>query len=126
MHNTDIWWNMVIKFTKQIGITFANIINRKVNSKPCQTADIGFFRKSLLASEANLESCHRSKIQLLRFKSFIIFARISILNVWNHHHFFIQIPILGHILVRSVHKTHVLYLTKILLNRTTLRGQTLS
>ena len=29
----------------------------------------------------------------------------------NHHHFFIQIPILGHVLVHSVDKTHVLVVT---------------
>ena len=43
MHNTDIWWNMLIKVSKQLGNTFAKIINTKVNSKPCQTAEIQLF-----------------------------------------------------------------------------------
>ena len=30
----DIWWNMLIKFGKQIGNSLAKIINTKVNSKP--------------------------------------------------------------------------------------------
>ena len=37
VHKTDIWWNMLIKFSKQIGNSFARKINTKVNSKPCQT-----------------------------------------------------------------------------------------
>ena len=40
MHNTDIKWNMLIKFSKQIGNSFAKMINTKVNSKPCQTAEM--------------------------------------------------------------------------------------
>ena len=32
--------------------------------------------------------------------------------------FFIQIPVLGHVLIHSIHKTHDLLLTKILLTRT--------
>ena len=43
MHNTDIWWNMLIKVSKQLGNTFAKIINTKVNSKPCQTAETELF-----------------------------------------------------------------------------------
>ena len=43
MHNTDIWWNMLIKVSKQLGNTFAKIINAKVNSKPCQTAEVELF-----------------------------------------------------------------------------------
>ena len=31
VHNTDISWNMLIKFSKQIGNSFAKIINTKVN-----------------------------------------------------------------------------------------------
>ena len=30
---------------------------------------------------------------------------------WNHHHFFIRIPILGHVLVHSIDKINVLILT---------------
>ena len=40
VHNTDIKWNMLIKFSKQIGNSFAKMINTKVNSKPCQTAEM--------------------------------------------------------------------------------------
>ena len=43
MHNTNICWNMLIKFSKQIGNNFAKIINTKVNSKLCQTADMELF-----------------------------------------------------------------------------------
>ena len=80
-HNTGIWWNMLIKFTKQIRISFAKIINTKVNSKPCQTAEIGFSRKSLLAIRG--ESYHTSKMELFAKivkteKSFTIFARTCI------------------------------------------------
>ena len=32
VHNTDIWWNKLIKFSKQIGNSFAKITNTKVNS----------------------------------------------------------------------------------------------
>ena len=31
----DIWWNIVIKLSKQIGNSLAKMINTKVNSKPC-------------------------------------------------------------------------------------------
>ena len=41
--NTDIWWNMLIKFSNQIGNSFAKIINTKINSKPCQTAEMELF-----------------------------------------------------------------------------------
>ena len=34
VQNTDIWWNMLIKFSKQVGNTFPKIIYTKVNSKP--------------------------------------------------------------------------------------------
>ena len=43
VHNTDIWWNMLIKFSKQIGNSFAKIINTKVSSKPCQIAEMELF-----------------------------------------------------------------------------------
>ena len=43
VHTTDIWWNMLIKFSKEIGNSFAKIINTKVNSKPCQTAEMELF-----------------------------------------------------------------------------------
>ena len=37
----DIWWNMLIKFSKQIANTFAKIL--KANSKPCQTSEMELF-----------------------------------------------------------------------------------
>ena len=43
VHNSNIWWNMLIKFSKQIGNSFAKIINTKVNSKPCQTPEMELF-----------------------------------------------------------------------------------
>ena len=38
MHNIDIWLDMLITFSKQIGNSFTKIINAKVNSKRSQTA----------------------------------------------------------------------------------------
>ena len=43
VHNTNICWNMLIKFSKQIGNNFAKIFNTKVHSKLCQTADMELF-----------------------------------------------------------------------------------
>ena len=43
VHNTEIWWNMLIKSSKQIGNSFAKTINTKLNSKPCQTAEMELF-----------------------------------------------------------------------------------
>ena len=43
VHNTEILWNMLIKFSKQIRNSFAKIINAKVNLKPCQTAEMELF-----------------------------------------------------------------------------------
>ena len=43
MHNTDIWWKMLIKFSKQVGNSFAKIINTNMNSKLCQTAEVELF-----------------------------------------------------------------------------------
>ena len=41
VQNIDIiWWNMLIKFSKHIGNSFAKIINTKVNSKLCHTAEM--------------------------------------------------------------------------------------
>ena len=39
VYNTDIWWNMLMKFSKQIGNSFVKIINTKVNSRLIQTAE---------------------------------------------------------------------------------------
>ena len=54
VHNTDIWWNMLIKFSKQIGNSFAKIINTKVNSKPCQAAEIELFPQFASSSRGEL------------------------------------------------------------------------
>ena len=43
MRNTGIWWNMLIKFSKQVGNSFPKIIHTKVNSKPCQAAEMDLF-----------------------------------------------------------------------------------
>ena len=69
MHNTvllDIWWNMLIKFSKQIGNSFAKIINTKENTKSCLTSKMKLFPK-IVKSE----------------KPFTIFAKTSILDVWQ-------------------------------------------
>ena len=55
MHNTDIWWNMLIKFSKQIGNSFAKIINTKVNSKTCQTADMELFPQVVTSFRGELK-----------------------------------------------------------------------
>ena len=59
MHNTDIWWNMLIKVSKQLGNTFAKIINTKVNSKPCQTAEIELFPQVV--------TCFRGELRILPY-----------------------------------------------------------
>ena len=46
VHNTDMWWNMLIKFGKQIGNSFARIINTNVTSKSCQIAEMEPFSAS--------------------------------------------------------------------------------
>ena len=46
VHNTyllDIWWNVLIKFSRQIGNSCAKIINTKVNSEFCQTSEMELF-----------------------------------------------------------------------------------
>ena len=46
MHNNvlpDIWWNMLIKFSKQIGKSFAKIVNAKMSSILCQTSEMELF-----------------------------------------------------------------------------------
>ena len=43
MHNIDVWWNMLTKFSTQIGNSFVKIINTNVNSKPCQRAEMELF-----------------------------------------------------------------------------------
>ena len=36
----DIWWNMLIKFSKQVGNSFEKINNTKVNSNLCQPSEM--------------------------------------------------------------------------------------
>ena len=46
VHNAvllNIWWNMLIKFSKQIDNSFVKIINTKVSSKLCQTSEMELF-----------------------------------------------------------------------------------
>ena len=78
----DTWWNMFIKFSKQIGNSFARIIQY-----PVKHLRWLFFRKSLLASEANSGSCQTYKIELfakiVKNKKLTIFAKTSILGVWQ-------------------------------------------
>ena len=89
VHNTvllDIWWNMLIKFSKQIGNSFAKIIDKKVYPNPAKHLRWSFFRKLLLASEANSESSQTSKMELFgkivkSQKRFTVFAKNSILDV---------------------------------------------
>ena len=69
MHNTvllDIWWNMLIKFSKQIDSSFVKMINTKVSSKPCQTSEMELFPK-IVKNE----------------KLFTIFPKTFVLNVWR-------------------------------------------
>ena len=39
----EIWWNMLIKFGKQIDNSLAKIINTKVNSRSCWTSEMELF-----------------------------------------------------------------------------------
>ena len=43
VHSTDIWWNMLNRFSKQVWNKFPKIILKNVNSKPCQTVVMEFF-----------------------------------------------------------------------------------
>ena len=64
VHKSDTWWNMLIKFNKEIGNNFAKINKIKIIKDPIKQLRWSFIRKLLLASEANSESCHISKIKL--------------------------------------------------------------
>ena len=62
----DLWWNMLIKFSKHIANTFAknnSWLQRRIKS-PVKHLRWSFFRKLLLASEANTESCQTSKMEV--------------------------------------------------------------
>ena len=84
LHNTvllDIWWNMLIKFNKQIGNSFAKIINTKVSSKLCQPSEMELFPQ--IATGFRGESCQTSKMELFaqiikNEKPFTIFAKTTI------------------------------------------------
>ena len=65
LHNTDIRLDMLIKFSKHIGNSFAKIINTKVNSKPCQIAEMELFPQVWLQRQtqnfANTSKMFQSK-----------------------------------------------------------------
>ena len=99
LHNIDIWWNMLIKFSKQIGNSFARIINTKVNSKPWQTSEMqlfpqvvtgftGEFRILPYIWDTYIHTYIHTYIQLFaklvkNEKPFIIFAKTSTFDVWQ-------------------------------------------
>ena len=79
---------MFKKFSKQIGNSFAKIIITKMSLKPFKQLKWCFFRKSLLASEANSEYCHTAKTELFakivkNEKPFTVFTKTCILDVWQ-------------------------------------------
>ena len=55
VHNTDIRLDMLIKFSKHIGNSFAKIINTKVNSKPCQIAEMELFPQVVTGFKGKLK-----------------------------------------------------------------------
>ena len=57
---------MLINCIKQIANSFAKIINGHKGKiqDPAKHLRWSFFRETVLASEANLESCHTSKMEL--------------------------------------------------------------
>ena len=84
----DIWWNMLIKFSKQIGTSLTKIINTRVNSRPWQTSEMKLLSRSFLGLQGNSESCKTSRIKLFakivkNEKQFTFFVKISILDVWQ-------------------------------------------
>ena len=77
---------MLIKFSKQIGNSFAKIINTKVNSKPCQAAELELFGQVVTGFRGELRIlpyildrafCENSQ----KRKAVTIFAKTSILDV---------------------------------------------
>ena len=66
VHNTDIWWNILIKFSKQVGDGFAKRINKKVNSKPWQTAEMDLFLQVVTGFRGELRILPTSKMELLQ------------------------------------------------------------
>ena len=75
---------MLIKFSKQIG---KKIMQRWIQD-PAKHLRQSFYRKSLLASEANSKSCQTFMMELFvkivkMEKSFTIFVKTSILDAWQ-------------------------------------------
>ena len=89
MHNIvflDIWWNILIKFSKKIAKSLAKIIHTKVNQDPTKHLSWSFFRKSFLGLRGNSESFQTSKMEpfakiLKNEKPLTIFVKTSILDV---------------------------------------------
>ena len=84
VHNTvllDTWWNMLIKFSKQIGYSFWKIIiikiNTKVNSKLCQTSEME--RTQNLAKYLS-KILQKHQLFAKSEKPFTIFGKISIMH----------------------------------------------
>ena len=79
----DTWWNMLIKFSKQIRNSSAKI-DTKVSSKPHQTSEMELFLQVATGFRGDLRIlsniyafCKNSQ------KPFTIFAKSSILDVWQ-------------------------------------------
>ena len=82
-HNTvllDIWWNMLLKFIKQISNSFPKITNG-YNIK----ANWSFYQKSLLALQAISESCQTSKMELfVKIRRTVHYSgKNLILDIWQ-------------------------------------------
>ena len=85
---SNLFQILLIKFSKQIGNSFAKILIQRRIQNPVKKLRWGFFRELLLASEVNSESCHTSKMELFaktvkNEKPFTIFVKSSILDVWQ-------------------------------------------
>ena len=83
----DIWWKMLIKFSKQIGNSQVKMTERWIQDH-AKHLRWSFFCKSLLGEEACSKSCQTSKIELFvkivkSKKLLTIFVKTSILDVWQ-------------------------------------------
>ena len=83
----DTWWNMLIKFSKQIRNSSAKI-DTKVSSKPRQTSEMELFLQVATGFRGDLRIlsniyafCKNS--QKRKAVHFTIFAKSSILDVWQ-------------------------------------------
>ena len=88
VHDTDIWWNMLIKCSTQIGNSFAKIINAKLNSRPYQTVEMQLFPHIVTGFRGRLRFlpyiCNGDFAKIVKNKKpFTIFAKTSILNENN-------------------------------------------